>query len=223
MLWKRTADAINSNESSWDETYRIALARRKFAELCANHPDDVTDEDAAAIMDECNLPEECISLKWYEKLQADHVAECRKALGDGSEHIQTLRLQVQSQADRLKALKGTLEEAQERLRELSEIISHPKIPDLPPIPNRQREFAMDGEEWRLVPMNEVLKDKPKLRAVVEKKLGNITLGAWADKCARWQEKGGHEVTIKQFEAITEEVERWHAANSDDTEESEAAE
>lgn len=223
MLWKRLADSINSNESSWDEGYRIALAQRRFAEACANHPEDITDDDAEMICEECGLPTDCISIEWYRALQEAHVAECRKALGEGSETIQTLRLQVQSQADKLKALKGTLEEAQERLRELSEIISHPKIPDLPPIPNRQREFAMDGEEWRLVPMNEVLKDKPKLRAVVEKKLGNITLGAWADKCARWQEKGGHEVTIKQFEAITEEVERWHAANSDEAEESEAAE
>ena len=206
-------DRINQHSAAWDESFRIALARREFAKLASDHPELATDKTAKQIVKGCKLPDDVISVAWHEELQDRHVAECRERSGKAAHEIERLTLQVQSVGDHLKSLKSSLVERTASLCELATIISQPLIPELPPLPNRQRELlTVDGEEWRLVPMADVLQDYPKSKAVVANKLGAITLGGWADRCAKWSQHGGHEVTLRQFAAIDEVVAAWHAEN-----------
>ena len=74
-------DRINQHPAAWDESFRIALARREFAKLASDHPELATDKNAKQIVKGCKLPDDVISVTWNEELQATHVSECRERSG----------------------------------------------------------------------------------------------------------------------------------------------
>lgn len=211
-------ERINQNSASWDADFREALAKREFCKWMAigGRSKVEATQLAAAICDECRIEDGAISLEWYEKMQEEHIQECRQNQGVASQQIDHLRLQVESAGERHKALKSDLVEAQSYLQQLARAFSEPLIPDLPPAPNRQLEIVVEGEEWRLVPLADVLSDTPKMKAVALEKLGNITLGAYADLAVKWANAGKpQKITTKQFDAIEASVQRWHEANAED--------
>lgn len=214
-------ERIKSNSGYWHGEYRLALAQREFCRWMAEggRNRDEAAKLAGALCDECELEADAVTLEWYERLQEEHIRECRKNQGEAAKNIDHLRLQVEATSERAKAAKSELTEAQSYLQQLARAFSEPMVPQLPPLPDRQLQIAMDGEEWRLVPLAEVLADSPKLKAVALEKLGNINLGAYADLAAKWVAAGKpQKITAKQFEQIESVVQAWHADNAEDADE-----
>lgn len=211
-------ERIKSNSGYWHGEYRLALAQREFCRWMAEggRSRDEAGKLAGALCDECELEADAVTLEWYERLQEEHIRECRKNQGDAEQKIDHLRLQVESTSEKAKAAKSELTEAQSYLQQLARAFSEPMVPQLPPLPDRQLQIAMDGEEWRLVPLAEVLNESPKLKAVALEKLGNINLGAYADLAKKWADAGKpQKITTKQFEQIEAVVQAWHADNAEE--------
>lgn len=210
-------ERIKSNSGYWHGEYRLALAQREFCRWMAEggRSRDEAGKLAGALCDECELEADAVTLEWYERLQEEHIRDCRKNQGDAAHRIDHLRLQVEATSERAKAAKSELTEAQSYLQQLARAFSEPLIPALPALPDRQMQIALDGEEWRLVPLAEVLNESPKLKAVALEKLGNINLGAYADLAKKWADAGKpQKITAKQFEQIESVVQKWHQENDE---------
>ena len=210
-------ERIKSNSGYWNGEYRLALAQREFCRWMAEggRSRDEAGKLAGALCDECELEADAVTLEWYERLQEEHIRDCRKNQGEAAQKIDHLRLQVEATSEKAKAAKSELTEAQSYLQQLARAFSEPMVPALPALPDRQMQIAMDGEEWRLVPLAEVLNESPKLKAVALEKLGNINLGAYADLAKKWANAGKpSKITAKQFEQIEAVVQAWHQENGE---------
>lgn len=210
-------ERIKGNSGYWNAEYRLALVQREFCRWMAEggRSRDEASLFAGALCDGCELEADAVTLEWYERLQEDHIRECRKNQGEAAQKIDHLRLLFVATSEKAKAAKSELTEAQSYLQQLARAFSEPLIPQLPPLPDRQQRLAIDGEEWRLVPLAEVLASDAKLKALSLDRLGNITLGDYAEKAAQWAAAGKpQKITAKQFGQIEAVVQAWHAANGE---------
>lgn len=219
---KEVVDRIKASPGAWEPAFREAMARREFALIAsASLGDESLDALGLMIANECDF-DEPITWAWYDAEQRRHIDDIVVKLGAVKDETDRLKLQVEAMSDSLKGAKGNLAERQDYMGQLARAISQPYIPPMPPLPERQQPLFPDGEEWRAVPLGTVLADLPALQAVALSKIGNVSLGEYADfAAARASGKGPKKISDKQAVKIEEAVQKWHAAQQTERAEPEA--
>jgi hypothetical protein len=105
------------------------------------------------------------------------------------------------------------------LRLLARELRKPFVFNLPSPPSRQRELPLaDGEEWRSVKLAEAIAGDVPLKSVVLEKLGDITLGKYAEEVRQFGlGDKPKKLTRKQWDKVEAAVQDWHAQQADDAE------
>ena len=158
-----------------------------------------------------------------DKLNAGEAAtrtlELIEAQQETCQEIEQAKESLEAANDRKKACQSAIDEWHSRLRNLAKELKKPYVYPLPPAPSRQRELPLgDGEEWRLVPLSEVLKDEVAIKATVLEKLGNITLGKYAEEAQKFGlGDKPKKLTRKQWDKVEAIVQRWHEEQHEDEE------
>ena len=210
--------AIKSHESSWDEAFRLALIRNQFCKwIGAGRDSELVDQVAAAINAEFKLPDdECVDATWYETLAEERREELIVSQDACCDEIEANKGSLEAATERAKSAKAAIEEGHSRLRFLSRELRKPYVFPLPSAPSRQRELPMaDGEEWRAVPLAEVLAGDVVLRAIAGEKLGQINLGQYCAAIAEFGEGDKpKKLTRKQWDRIEAIVQEWHSLQAE---------
>lgn len=207
---------VREHEGSFDEDFRLALAQNYFARWLGDPREPGLAEDVAVIMRaEIGCRDDELSLDWWVANSEDHQAELIDQQEGIVNEIDENKAKLESHQEIVKSLKASIDEDHTRLRQLARALKSPWVPQLPATPSRQREIVFaDGEEWRAVPLAEVLKDDPSLKSVAMEKLGNVTL----EKYAELHERHGNrdkpqKLTRKQWDKIEALVQDFHEVNA----------
>ena len=160
-----------------------------------------------------------LSVEWYENESTTRTLELIEAQQETCQEIEQAKESLEAANDRKKACQSAIDEWHSRLRNLAKELKKPYVYPLPPDPSRQRELPLgDGEEWRLVPLSEVLKDEVAIKATVLEKLGNITLGKYAEEAQKFGlGDKPKKLTRKQWDKVEAIVQRWHEEQHEDEE------
>ncbi len=207
---------VRVHEGSFDEDFRLALAQHYFARWLGDPREPGLADDVAVIMRaELGCRDDELSVDWWTANSKDHQAELIDRQELMVNEIDDNKTKLESHQEIVKSLKASIDEDHTGLRQLARALKSPWVPQLPMTPSRQRGFVFaDGEEWRAVPLAEVLKDDAALKAIAMEKLGNVTL----EKYAELAERHGHgdkpkKLTRKQWDKIEERVQAFHFDNA----------
>lgn len=207
---------VRDHEGSFDEDFRLALAQHCFARWLGDPREPGLADDVAVIMRaEIGCRDDELSVDWWTANSDDHQSELIDQQEGIVNEIDENKAKLESHQEIVKSLKASIDEDHTRLRQLARSLKSPWVPQLPITPSRQREIVFaDGEEWRAVPLAEVLKDDAALKAIAMEKLGNVTLEKYAELAERHgQGDKPKKLTRKQWDKIEAHVQAFHAANS----------
>ena len=213
---ERIVHEVNVDAHAWSADYKAALVRNKWSRwLGGRPPEDVAELvtaklNATYFVDDAAHDELSVDA-WQEECdeRIEDLIEQQEKLCD---EVEQSKVSLEAATERAKAAKATIEECPSRLRSVARELKKPFVYPLPAPPDRQRSLLVDdGEEWRLVKLADVLADDVSLRAVAENKLGDITLGEYAEEAAKFGVGDKpKKLTRKQWDAIEERVQEWHA-------------
>lgn len=207
--------SIKLHEASWDDAFRNGLARNKWSQWMSAERDEGLASQVCTLVNE-ELGEsidEPLSLEWYDAESTARRSELIAAQEACCDEIEQAKASLEAANERKKAAQASVDEGNSRLRYLARELNKPFIYQLPPEPSRQMELQLnDGEEWRAVPLAEVLSGDVTLRAVAVEKLGNITLGQYVEAVAKFGTGDKpKKLTRKQWDRVEEAVQEWHAS------------
>lgn len=209
--------AIDSNEHCWDAAYRLAYARNQFSIWFGQGRDAalaVAVANGLNAMLELSDPADVLSTAWYVESHLKRRNELIELQTLVCDDIDAAKARLEAATEAKKSSQATIDESTSRLRNLSRQLNAPYVHPLPPPPQRQQELPIiDGEEWRAVPMSEVLKGDIGLKSVVAEKLGEINLGQYCDMALKFgQGEKPKKLTRKQWDRVEELVQAFHASN-----------
>lgn len=215
--------AIRSNEGTFDDVFRASIAKHLFSKYMRDDaPEDTLAQLVAErINEEFDFTGEAeLSVEWYETESDARMVGLIESQQETCQEIDQAKESLEAANDRKKACQSAIDEGHSRLRNLAKELKKPYVYPLPPAPSRQRELPLgDGEEWRLVPLSEVLKDEAALKATVLEKLGNITLGKYAEEAQKFGlGDKPKKLTRKQWDKVEAIVQRWHEEQKDEEDE-----
>lgn len=210
---------IKEHPSSWDDAYRAALAKNLFCKFV--HDAALEDVLCQLVAERINAEfrfegDDELSIEWYQEEDEKRRNELIFAQDACCNEIEQSKESLEQATERSKAAKAAIDEGNSRLRFLARELKRPFVSPLAPAPSRQRELPIgDGEEWRAVPLAEVLAGDMALKAAVLEKLGNINLGKYAEEA----QKSGvgdkpKKLTRKQWDRVEALVQEWHAKQND---------
>ena len=214
---------IKTHESSWDPAFRYSLARHEWSKWLAAGRDETM-----ALHVELKINEalgytygsefEPLEYGWW----VDESEQRRVELIDQQEatcnEIELAKDCLEAANERKKSAQAAIDEGNSRLRFLARELKKPFVPPLPLAPARQRELPLgDGEEWRVVPLADVLTGKDAtMKAVALEKLGAVTLGQYAEMAEKWgRGDKPKKLTRKQWDRIEAIVQDWHAQRAEE--------
>lgn len=204
---------IREHEGSFDDAFRLLLTQRVYAQwMSETRPTELAIEVGEMIQHEMKLSQDEVGFDWYieqsEREKSAVIDQQESLVNEIDDHKQSL----ESHQEIVKTLKASIDEGHTRLRNLARQLKTPWVPSLPPTPSRQREIAFaDGEEWRAVPLSEVLSEDVSLRAIVAEKLGAITLDQYAQAALKFgQGDKPKKLTRKQWDRVEAAVQEFHA-------------
>lgn len=208
---------VEARDGAWDEEYRAALAKHFYCQWMGE-PRDVmlATQVGTEICKKFEIPYDECGYHWWEQASDERTSELIAAQGTLVNEIDEAKNRLESLQESVKSAKAQIDEGHTRLRTLARELEKPYSYPLPPVPNRQRELPLaDGEEWRTVPLADVLEDDIALKSVVMNKLGHITLGEYA-KLAQDLGVGDKpkKLTRKQWDRVEEIVQDWHASQAE---------
>lgn len=211
---KKLITAIRSNEGSFDDVFRASLAKHLYSRYMRDDaPEDTLAQLVAErINEEFEFTGEAeLSVEWYETESDARMVGLIESQQETCQEIEQAKESLEAANDRKKACQSAIDEGHSRLRNLAKELKKPYVYPLPPAPSRQRELPLgDGEEWRLVPLAEVLKDEAALKATVLEKLGNITLGKYVEEAQKFGlGDKPKKLTRKQWDKVEASVQKWH--------------
>lgn len=207
---------VREHEGAFDHDFAIALAQRLYAQWMGTDRDGcLAVEVAEIIRKELGIVDDELSLGWYLTHCEDHQHELIDQQEALVNEIDDDKAKMESHQEIVKSLKAGIDENHTRLRQLARSLKTPWVPPLPPTPSRQREIEFaDGEEWRAVPLSEVLSSDPGLKAIAMEKLGNVTLEKYCELAQKYAVGDKpKKLTRKQWDRIEEAVQDFHAARS----------
>lgn len=218
---KRIVHEINGDAHAWSADYKAALVRNKWSRWLGGKPPEDVAESVTERLNAIYFADDAA----HDELSVDAwQEECDERIDDLIEQQEKLCNQIdfakqshESATERAKAAKAELEECHSRLRSVARELKKPFVYALPAPPDRQRSLLVDdGEEWRLVKLADVLADDVALQAVARNKLGDITLGDYAEQATKFGVGDKpKKLTRKQWDAIEERVQDWHANQGQD--------
>lgn len=208
---------IREHEGAFDDAFRLLLAQRVYAQwMSETRATELAIEVGEMIQSEMKLSQDDIGYDWYidqsEREKSAVIDQQEALVNEIDDHKQSL----ESHQEIVKTLKASIDEGHTRLRSLARQLKTPWVPSLPPAPSRQREIAFaDGEEWRAVPLADVLADDVSLRAIVGEKLGAITLDQYTQEAVRFgQGDKTKKLTRKQWDRVEAAVQAFHSSRQD---------
>lgn len=207
---------VRDHEGSFDEDFRLSLAQHCYARWLGDPREPGLANDVAVIMRaEIGCRDDELSPDWWTANSEDHQSELIDQQESIVNEIDENKAKLESHQEIVKSLKASIDKDHTRLRQLARALKSPWVPQLPMTPSRQREFVFaDGEEWRAVPLAEVLKDDPSLKSVAMENLGNVTLEKYAELAERHgQGDKPKKLTRKQWDKIEERVQAFHFDNA----------
>ena len=207
---------VREHEGSFDTDFAIALAQRLYAQWMGTEREATLADDVAGIMrTELGIMEDGLGVDWWIANSEDHQAELIDQQEALVNEIDDDKAKLESHQEIVKSLKAGIDENHTRLRQLARSLKTPWVPPLPPPPSRQREIEFaDGEEWRAVPLSEVLSSDPGLKAIAMEKLGNVTLERYCELAQKYAiGDKPKKLTRKQWDRIEEAVQDFHASRS----------
>lgn len=218
----RLIDEIKAADGAWDVDYRVALVKNKYSKWMGEAAREVGLANAVGVLlnSEFGLEQaDWVGVAWFEERthtrQIDLIDQQERATND----IDEAKAALESANEAKKAAQATIDTEHSRLRNLARELKKPFVSPLPLVPSRQRELPLgDGEEWRAVPLSEVLKDDVALKSTVLEKLGDINLGQYADEAQKFGVGDKpKKLTRKQWDRVEEAVQDWHAQRADEGE------
>lgn len=219
-LAAKLTEEIKGAEGAWDDDFLIALVKHRYSKFLGETPRDP--ETAQVVADHLNVEfgldeQDAVSLAWFEK----RAHERRLALIDDSERatndIDEAKAALEAAQEAKKAAQATIDTEHSRLRNLARELKKHFVYPLPMVPKRQRDLPLsDGEEWRAVKLAEVLSNDLLLKSVVLEKLGDITLGEYAEQQRQYglSVSKPQKLTRKQWQNVEDVVQEWHAAQAE---------
>ena len=207
---------IYEHEGAFDESFRLCLAQRLYAQWMGDAREWMLAVDVAMLLRaEIGCRDDELSVDWWTANSEDHQSELIDQQESIVNEIDENKAKLESHQEIVKSLKASIDEDHTRLRQLARALKSPWVPQLPMTPSRQREIVFaDGEEWRAVPLAEVLKDDPSLKSVAMENLGNVTLEKYAELAERHgQGDKPKKLTRKQWDKIEERVQAFHFDNA----------
>lgn len=214
--------AIRENDASWDEDYRLALTRNKLSRWYGEGRDE---ELAAKVFSAVNAElgylgeDNEVTVEWVEEQADIRRRDLMQSQEECVDEIELAKASLESANERVKSAKSTIDEGHSRLRLLARELRKPFVFNLPSPPSRQRELPLaDGEEWRSVKLAEALAGDVPLKSVVLEKLGDITLGKYAEEVQKFGlGDKPKKLTRKQWDKVEAAVQEWHAQQAEDSE------
>lgn len=216
---KRIVDAVDADANCWNAEFKVAKLKHEWSKWIATDPGG---EEAVVVTSKLNIEfgnddtGPVLSLvEWREdnEQRREDLIDQQERLCD---EIDEAKARHESANEQVKAAKARVDECHSRLRSVARELRKPFVYTLPQAPDRQRSFIDDGEEWRLVKLADVLNDNAALKAVALQKLGDITLGEFAEEAAKWATVDKpKKLTRKQWDDIGEIVQEWHAQQGTD--------
>jgi hypothetical protein len=157
-----------------------------------------------------------ITVEWCDDQAESRRNELIESQDACCNEIEEEKASLEAATERAKSAKASIEEAHSRLRFLSRELRKPFVFPLPTPPSRQRELPLgDGEEWRAVPLSDVLASDVALKSVAVEKLGNINLGQYAEAAASFGAGDKpKKLTRKQWDRIEAIVQEWHSLQAE---------
>lgn len=208
--------AIRLHESSWDDNFRSGLARHKWSQWLSIGRDESLASSVCTLLNFAlgDAIDEPLSLEWYDTESDKRRTELIEAQDACVKELDEAKASLEAASERKKAAQAAIDEGHSRLRRLARDLKCPFVYQLPPEPSKQRELPLgDGEEWRAVPLSEALSGDVALRSTVLEKLGNVTLGQYADLAQKFGVGDKpKKLTRKQWDRVEECVQEWHANN-----------
>lgn len=209
---------VRANDGSFDSAYCRALMRYEFTRwMSEGRNRDLAEAVAGMLSDRIASEEDepAITVDWYDEATENRRRELIEAQREICEDIDLEKASLESANERKKSAQAAIEEGHTRLRSLARDLAKPFIYVLPTAPERQRDLPiMDGEEWRRVPLAEVLTESVTLKTVVGEKLGKVTLGEYAELAKKFgTSEKPKKLTRKQWDQVEEAVQAWHAKNT----------
>ncbi len=217
IVAKELIDRVQARDGAWDQDYRAALAKHFFCQWMGEDRDVMlATQVGTELCKEFDIPYDEIGYHWWEAASDERTSELIAAQGTLVSEIDEAKSKLEGLQESVKSAKAQIDEGHTRLRTLARELEKPYSYPLPPVPNRQRELPLaDGEEWRTVPLADVLADDIALKSVVINKLGNITLGEY---CKAAEEYGAGDttkkLTRKQWDRVEEIVQDWHTSQAE---------
>jgi hypothetical protein len=210
---------IKQHESSWDESFRNALALHKWSQWLSagRDPELVSAVTRLVNVDLGDTIREPLSPEWFDEESAARHEELIASQESCCDKIELSKASFEAANERRKAAQAAIDEGTSRLRFLARELAKPFIHQLPPQPSKQMSLPIDdGEEWRSVPLAEVLADDVALKSVAVEKLGNVTLGQYTELVAKFgMGDKPKKLTRKQWDRVEEAVQEWHAEREGD--------
>lgn len=211
--------AIKAHDAAWDEDYRLALTRNHLSRWYGEGRDPEFAGRVATLVNEqlgYAGGDNEVSIEWIED-QADlRRRELMESQEQCVDEIELAKASLEAANERKKSAQSAIDEGHSRLRLLARELRKPYVFNLPSPPSRQRELPLaDGEEWRSVKLAEALAGDVPLKSVVLEKLGDITLGKYAEEVAKFGiGDKPKKLTRKQWDKVEAAVQDWHASQAD---------
>lgn len=214
--------AIKSHDAAWDEAYRLALTRNHLSRWYGEGRDEELAEKVAALVNEAlgyAGTDDEVTIVWLDDQAESRRRELMESQETCVDEIELAKASLESANERSKSAKSAIDEGHSRLRLLARELRKPYVFNLPSPPSRQRELPLaDGEEWRSVKLAEALAGDVPLKSVVLEKLGDITLGKYAEEVRQFGlGDKPKKLTRKQWDKVEAAVQDWHAQQAEDAE------
>lgn len=218
----RLVDEIKAADGAWDDDYIVALVKHKYSKWMGEAARDVATANAVAVLLNSELgmtQEDWVGVAWFEerthKRRLELIDDQERATNDIDEAKAALEMANEAK----KAAQATIDTEHSRLRNLARELKKPYVFPLPFTPPRQRELPLgDGEEWRAVPLSEVLKSDVALKSTALDKLGDVNLGQYADLAQKFSlGMKPQKLTRKQWDRVEALVQQWHAERTEEVE------
>lgn len=210
---------VESRNGAWDQEYREALAKHFYCQWmgCGEREISLATQVGARLCEKFEIHVDDLGYYWWEHASKARTAELIVAQGEQVSEIDEAKNRLESLQESVKSAKAQIDEGHTRLRTLARELEKPYSYPLPPVPNRQRELPLaDGEEWRTVPLADVLENDIALKSVVMNKLGNITLGEYTEAIQAYgMGDKPKKLTRKQWDRVEEIVQDWHASQAEE--------
>lgn len=216
----RLIDEIKAADGTWDVDYRVAMVKHKYSKWMGEAARDVELANAVGVLLNTTFELEqadWVGVAWFEERTHTRQMELIDQQERATNDIDEAKAALESANEAKKAAQATIDTEHSRLRNLARELKKPFVSPLPLVPSRQRELPLgDGEEWRAVPLSEVLKDDVALKSVVLEKLGDVNLGQYADEALKFGVGDKpKKLTRKQWDRVEEAVQDWHAQRADE--------